>query len=198
MTVSIQENKTCSTSTIYLCLVIKLGVYFSRFPLNNPSLLRSWLNAMKWDNWKPSKYAVFCEKHFTRDDYVKVEGWKRLKSVLKRDAVPSVFNFPPHLKKAAKGRTPVKRKAPSPKDVTENKPLPPNPSVMQDPVTENKPLPPNPSVIEDLSPENKPLPPNPTVMEDRVAENKPKPPTQSVMQDHNYCTSPSKVIPRLR
>jgi hypothetical protein len=187
---------------------------------------------MKWDNWKPSKYAVLCEIHFTRDDYVKVEGWKSLKSVLKRDAVPSVFNFPPHLKKAAKGRTPVKRKAPSPKEVpvkkprlsnqlvtqdplpenkplppnpavmqdpvTENKPLPPNPSVIEDPVTENKPLPPNPSVIEDLSPENKPLPRNPTVMQDRVAENKPKPPTQSVMQDHNYCTSPSKVIPRLR
>ena len=73
------------------------------------------LNAMKWDNWKPSKYAVLCEKHFTQDDYVKVEGWESLKSTSKPNAVPSVFDFSPHLKKAAKARTPVKRKALSPK-----------------------------------------------------------------------------------
>ena len=41
------------------------------------------LNAMKWDNWKPSKYAVLCEKHFTQYDYVKVEGWESLKSTSK-------------------------------------------------------------------------------------------------------------------
>jgi hypothetical protein len=136
---------------------------------------------MKWDNWKPSKYAVLCEKRFTRDDYVNVEAWESLKSTLKRNAVPSVFDFSPHLKKAAKARTPVKRKAPSPNKVQVKKPRLSNQSVTQDPV-----------------PENKPLPPNPTVMQDPVAENKPAPPNQSVMRDHNYCTSPAKGISRLR
>ena len=40
------------------------------FPITNPSLLESWITAMKWANWMPNKYSVFCGKHFTRNDYV--------------------------------------------------------------------------------------------------------------------------------
>ncbi|CAH2020909.1 unnamed protein product [Acanthoscelides obtectus] len=40
--------------------------------------------------------CVICEKHFTPDDYeVNVHGNR----VLKKSAVPSVFDFPAHLKK---------------------------------------------------------------------------------------------------
>ena len=106
---------------------------------------------MKRDNWKPSKYSVLCEKHFTPDDYVRVKGQLTdcLKPTLKPNAVPSVFDFPPHLiNKATKPRNPAKRKAPSPKK--------------------------------------------------EVPKKKPRIPNQPVMQDHNYCTSPAKVIPKLK
>ena len=53
---------------------------------------------MKRDHWKPSQYYFLCEKHFTPDDYVMgKQAANRLKKYLKPDAVPSVFDFPPHL-----------------------------------------------------------------------------------------------------
>ncbi|CAB3977737.1 THAP domain-containing 9 [Paramuricea clavata] len=90
---------------------------------------------MKRDKWKPSKYSVLCEKHFTPDDYVRVKGQLTdcLKPTLKPNAVPSVFDFPPHLNKATKPRNPAKRKAPSPKkEVPKKKPRISNQPVMQD------------------------------------------------------------------
>ena len=60
----------------------------------------------------PSKYSVLCEKHFTSNDYYNVN---KDKNILKPDAVPSIFKFPPHLSKTVKPRSiPTKRKAPSP------------------------------------------------------------------------------------
>ena len=58
---------------------------------------------MKRANWKPTKYSVLYEKHFTLDDYampqtqsVKCAG--QMKKYLKHDAVPSTFYFPKHLR----------------------------------------------------------------------------------------------------
>ena len=67
---------------------------------------------MKRDKWMPSKHSVLCEKHFTPKDYYDAS---KAKKILKPDAIPSVFEFPPHLSKVAKPRSsPAKRKAPSP------------------------------------------------------------------------------------
>lgn len=41
-----------------------------RFPSSNPDLLKSWIMAMKWKDWTPTKYSVLCEKHFKPDDYI--------------------------------------------------------------------------------------------------------------------------------
>ena len=125
-----------------------------RFPLKNPSLLNSWVTAMKRANWKPTTCSVLCEKHFTPNDYampqtqsVKCAG--QTKKYLKPDAVPSIFDFPKNLKTSVKNKKPpTKRKAPSPKKT--------------------------------------------------VPIKKPKYSTQLNMQDHSYCTSPSKVIPRMK
>ena len=95
--------------------VTKHKCHLTRFPLNNPSLLKKWVIAMKRADWKPTKYSVLCAEHFTPADYVSmgvqsIEG--QAKKYLKTDAVPSIFNFPEHLVKKTKLRTPAKRKAP--------------------------------------------------------------------------------------
>ena len=93
-----------------------------RFPLNNPILLEKWTVAMKRADWKPTKHSVLCEKHFQPEDYyitntttqlesldIDVETQKTLiptKKYLKPTAVPSIFAFPPHLKKTVTSRKP--------------------------------------------------------------------------------------------
>ena len=76
---------------------------------------------MKWANWMPNKYSVLCGKHFTPNDYVNdgkqaIEG--QSKKYLKKDAVPSTFDYPPHLTKQTTSRPlPKKREAsPPPED----------------------------------------------------------------------------------
>ena len=106
--------------------------------------------AMKRYQWKPSEYSVLCEKHFTPDDYV-MGATNKLKKYLKSDAVPSVFDFPPHLEKETNPRKcPMKRKAASTSAVPD------------------------------------------------VPNKKPKRNSQPVGHDHIYCTSPSKVIPKMK
>ncbi len=93
---------------------------------------------MKRDDWKPSKYSVLCEKHFKLDDYAmpgiqSMEYADQTKKYLKPDAVPSVFNFPPHLVQVAKHRNPpAKRKAPIPEEQTNPKKKRPNQPDVQD------------------------------------------------------------------
>ena len=73
---------------------------------------------MKWADWMPTKYSVLCEKHFTPSDYINkgevvVKG--QSKKYLKKDAVPSIFCYPPHLTKQTTSRPlPKKREAPRP------------------------------------------------------------------------------------
>ncbi|CAH1974406.1 unnamed protein product [Acanthoscelides obtectus] len=66
-----------------------------------------WLHAIRRENFTASTTTVICEKHFTLEDYeVSVHGNK----VLKKVAVPSVFDFPAHLKKEPSHRRVLKRK----------------------------------------------------------------------------------------
>ena len=66
---------------------------------------------MKRDQWKPSQYSFLCEKHFTPDDHVMGnKAANRLKKYLKPDAIPSVFDFPPHLFKQTNRRNPPKKR----------------------------------------------------------------------------------------
>ena len=63
---------------------------------------------MRRADWCPSKYSVLCEKHF-KQDYViggiqSTSAVNLSKKYLRADAVPSVFNFPPHLQKENKKR----------------------------------------------------------------------------------------------
>lgn len=63
--------------------------------------------AIRRVNFIPSASTVICEKHFKLEDYeVNVHG----NTVLKKTAVPSVFDFPAHLKKEVKTRRALKRK----------------------------------------------------------------------------------------
>ncbi|KAK0088745.1 hypothetical protein PV325_010852 [Microctonus aethiopoides] len=62
-----------------------------------------WIEAMRCENFQPTQYTRICSKHFTPDCYVsKSPGSKKL---LKKDAVPSIFDFPIHV---IKGTTPRK------------------------------------------------------------------------------------------
>lgn len=74
---------------------------------NNPKLRKLWLIAIRRVNFTPSKTTTICEKHFTPEDYeINVHGNR----VLKKSVVPSVFDFPAHLKKEHKQRRVLKRK----------------------------------------------------------------------------------------
>ena len=73
---------------------------------------------MKWADWMPTKYSVLCEKHFTTDKYIN-KGEQVIKDqskkYLKQNAVPSIFDNPPHLVKTTTSRPlPKKREAPPP------------------------------------------------------------------------------------
>lgn len=73
--------------------------------------------AMKWKDWTPTKYSVLCEKHFKPDDYI-CKGERAIEGQTKKylkDAIPSIFDFPPHLVKTTTSRNlPKKSKAPPP------------------------------------------------------------------------------------
>lgn len=70
--------------------------YF-RFPFREPELVIKWVLAVRRKNWWPTQYSCICSDHFTDDDYSNKE-----KSILKKDAVPSIFDFSPPKRKRRK------------------------------------------------------------------------------------------------
>ena len=86
------------------------GVSMHEFPHKNPQLLQKWVKAIRREKWFPNQSSVLCSTHFS-DDYF-VEGKKNTR--LKKDAVPSIFNFSEHLQedtntKMKKRKSPKKR-----------------------------------------------------------------------------------------
>ena len=78
-------------------------IKFHKFPLKDTALMKKWVIATKRDRFVPSDASFICSEHFTRSDYLFSDSKK-----LKDSAVPSVFNFPAHLKQVN-----AKRKEPS-------------------------------------------------------------------------------------
>ena len=71
---------------------------------------------MKRDNFSPSKNSFLCSEHFLDADFNYSSNLPHSESLMKRylkkDAIPSVFQFPSHIqKKAIKERNPKKRES---------------------------------------------------------------------------------------
>ncbi|XP_065218821.1 peroxynitrite isomerase THAP4-like isoform X2 [Planococcus citri] len=70
-------------------------IHFHKFPFRSRSLCEKWVRALKRKDFVPTKASLVCSDHFRDDDYVERAGLT--KRMLKKDAVPSIFNFPVHL-----------------------------------------------------------------------------------------------------
>lgn len=51
--------------------------------------MTAWLNAIKRENWTPSKYDTVCNEHFTANDFLPCR--EAYKTFLRPTAVPSIF-----------------------------------------------------------------------------------------------------------
>ncbi|KAK5643813.1 hypothetical protein RI129_007658 [Pyrocoelia pectoralis] len=69
------------------------SISFHRFPADK-NLKSQWIRAIRRENFNPTKDSVICGKHFKDDDFLRKVPTK----VLNSDAIPSVFDFPAHLK----------------------------------------------------------------------------------------------------
>ncbi|XP_037524185.1 peroxynitrite isomerase THAP4 [Rhipicephalus sanguineus] len=105
----------CPTCSVIGCSNVPPmpGISFHSFP-KDPRRRRLWVIALKRDRWEPRGSNQVCSAHFTVEDYVHDPsialrmGMKPFSRLLKRDAVPSVFE---HDRKANKLRGPfVKRR----------------------------------------------------------------------------------------
>lgn len=79
-------------SYVYVC-VCSLMCNACRFPLADGLRVREWLRRMRWQNWWPTGNSVLCSDHFEKDCFEQVGSHKRLR----KNAVPTIFNFPKHL-----------------------------------------------------------------------------------------------------
>ena len=98
-----------------------------RFPHGNKELLKKWIQAMRREDWQPSKSDRICEKHFLPSDYQYPQNLPYSRTLsrqcLKRDAVPSVFNFPEHLNKKHSQRQPPTKRSSDEQVPMSHKPL---------------------------------------------------------------------------
>ena len=81
---------------------------------------------MHHKDWQPTRNERICEKHFLPSDYHFPPSLNPSESIgkkyLKKEAIPTVFNFPDHLKKTTKlRRSPCKR--PNPQSASAFPPL---------------------------------------------------------------------------
>ncbi|XP_067122862.1 THAP domain-containing protein 6-like [Centruroides vittatus] len=76
------------------------GLTFHRFP-SEPTLKRKWILATKRAKWQPTRWSVLCSAHFSSDSYYLSSTTHK---ILKKNAVPSIFEFPDHLKKKNESR----------------------------------------------------------------------------------------------
>ncbi|XP_025261805.1 THAP domain-containing protein 1 B-like [Camponotus floridanus] len=65
------------------------NIKFFHFPFKDACQLTAWLNAIKRQDWTPSKYDRICNEHFTTNDYLHRPDAHY--THLKPTAVPSIF-----------------------------------------------------------------------------------------------------------
>lgn len=83
---------------------------FCSFPDENKQKERrqKWIQALKRKNFVPKKSTKLCSKHFKPSNYVPAVVSGNLR--LKKDAVPTMFDFPEHLQsKEVRERKPLVR-----------------------------------------------------------------------------------------
>lgn len=81
-----------------------------RFPLKFPDLLEQWVKAINRKHFIPTLHSLICSQHFKAEDYSESTLSKKR---LKRDAVPSVFNFPKYLQTSSRKPTKLERVYPA-------------------------------------------------------------------------------------
>lgn len=69
-----------------------VDITFHRFP-SNCELHGEWVTAIRRQNFKPSSTSRICSEHFKKTDFTASKNRRRLRE----SAIPSIFNFPPHL-----------------------------------------------------------------------------------------------------
>ena len=73
------------------------GLHFHSLPLTRPLILKQWLQNMKLKNPSVNKYSRLCSHHFSPNCYVRDFKSEllglNLKKQLKKDAVPTIFDF---------------------------------------------------------------------------------------------------------
>ncbi|XP_078393033.1 THAP domain-containing protein 2-like isoform X2 [Cetorhinus maximus] len=75
----------------------------ARFP-SNPRRRTEWIRLVRRENFKPSKHTFLCSKHFEQTCFDRTGQTRRLRE----DAVPTIFDFPPHMQnKLVSRKTPL-------------------------------------------------------------------------------------------
>ena len=68
------------------------GQTFHPFPIHDGGLCQLWIAAIGRRSFLPTKNHFLCQLHFLASDYTTSEISGKRKRVLKKDAVPSIFN----------------------------------------------------------------------------------------------------------
>jgi len=97
----------CSAFNCSSASDVKNELIFHEFPLYGSERLKKWIHAVRRTNFKPSCNSFLCSLHFVKNDYNEavVSG----KLVLKKCAVPTIFEFPDHLMPKVKERRILQR-----------------------------------------------------------------------------------------
>ena len=86
----------------------KSDISCHHLPIYNKELCKQWTVALHREDIQPTSHSLVCSAHFISGDY-SIQECKKPK--LKNTAVPSVFNFPPHLGKSKRKRSSPKKHA---------------------------------------------------------------------------------------
>ncbi|XP_040078579.1 THAP domain-containing protein 3 [Ixodes scapularis] len=66
------------------------AISYHRFPLNDPELLKAWMEKMPFRDWTPSRWSKLCSVHFADNCFYQLNN----KTYLKQGSVPTVFSSP--------------------------------------------------------------------------------------------------------
>ena len=89
-------------------------ICFVSFPSRNSALVKEWTIRMHRLDFTPSKSSVVCSDHFEEACFDRTGQTVRLRD----DAVPTIFNLPPHLKSTLRHRKPPTQRTPSTSTIT--------------------------------------------------------------------------------